>query len=380
MLINRSGAMVIPFLTIYLNVELEIPLGRCALIMSCFGAGSVIGSFLGGVLTDRIGFFKVMYRSLIGASFLFVLLMQMKTFATLCIFIFILAIVYELFRPANLTAIEAFSKPENLTRSLGLVRLAVNLGYGIGPFMGGFVAAYLGYDFLFIFNGLAILLGGICFYNMFKNKKHRTTSVEITEKEKAELIMPWNDGSYLLYLLFFTLTIIVFMQILYSAPLYFKTEFGFDESLVGFIMGCNGIIIAIFEMPMLYVLEEKFRPVIYVFIGSMSIGIGFFVFNLVGAPILAAILYTLFLTFGEMLSFPFSNNYAMSFSKDHNRGKYMGLYTMTFSTAHVVAPLLGLQIVNYLGYSALWNWSACLCIFAAICILLTRKKANPVIS
>ncbi len=375
MLINRSGAMVIPFLTIYLNVELGISLGRCALIMSCFGAGSVIGSFLGGVLTDRIGFFKVMYRSLIGASFLFVLLMQMKTFATLSIFIFILAIVYELFRPANLTAIEAYSKPENLTRSLGLVRLAVNLGYGFGPFMGGFVAAYLGYDFLFIFNGLAIFIGGVCFYNMFKYKKHRTTTVEISEKEKAALKMPWKDGKYLLYLLFFTLTIIVFMQILYSAPLYFKTEYGLKESVVGIIMGCNGIIIAIFEMPMLYVLEKKLRPVMYVVIGSILMGIGFLLFNLVGTAMLAAILYTLFLTFGEMLSFPFSNNHAMSFSSDHNRGKYMGLYTMTFSTAHILAPLLGLQIVNMYGYGTLWNWSAGLCICAALCILVTSKKS-----
>lgn len=372
--------MVIPFLTIYLNVELGIPLNRCALIMACFGAGSVLGSFAGGVLTDRIGFFKVMYRSLITASFFFVMLMQMKTFNTLCIGIFTLAVVYELFRPANLTAIEAFSKPENLTRSLGLVRLAVNLGYGVGPFMGGFVAAYLGYDFLFIFNGLAILIGGITFYMMFKDKKQRTTTIEMTEKEKAELIMPWRDGRYLLYLFLFTLTIIVFMQILYTAPLYFKTDFGFNESLVGFIMGCNGLIIAIFEMPLLYKVENRFRPVILVVFGSLMIGLGFLVFNFFALPILAAIAYTLFLTFGEMLSFPFSNNYAMSFSSDHNRGKYMGLYTMTFSTAHIASPLLGLYIVNEWGYSSLWNWSAILCTGAAILIFLTRKKPSLAIS
>ena len=372
--------MVIPFLTIYLNVELEIPLDRCALIMACFGAGSVCGSFLGGVLTDRIGFFKVMYRSLIAASFLFVLLMQMKTFGNLCIFIFILAVVYELFRPANLTAIEAFSKPENLTRSLGLVRLAVNLGYGIGPFMGGFVAAYLGYDFLFIFNGLAILIGGITFYNIFKNKKQRTTLKEMTAEEKSALIMPWQDGRYLIYLFFFTLTIIVFMQILYTAPLYFKTDFGFDESLVGFIMGCNGLIIAIFEMPLLFKVENRFKPVTLVFLGSLLVAAGFFVFNLIAIPFIAAIAYTLFLTFGEMLSFPFSNNYAMSFSTDHNRGKYMGLYTMTFSSAHIASPLLGLYIVNHWGYETLWNWSALLCAGAAFMIYLTRKRPRLAIS
>ena len=172
MLINRSGAMVIPFMTIYLNTELNISLKECALIMSCFGLGSVCGSFLGGVLTDKVGFFKVMYLSLLTSSICFVAMKEMKTFWPLCIGIFVLAVIYELFRPANLTAIEAYSKKENLTRSLGLVRLAVNLGYAVGPFMGGYVASKLGYDFLFIFNGIALFTGGTVFFLLFLSLIH----------------------------------------------------------------------------------------------------------------------------------------------------------------------------------------------------------------
>lgn len=366
--------MVIPFMTIYLNQELEIPLSQCAIIMACFGAGSVVGSFVGGVLTDKIGFFKVMYVSLISASAFFLLVMQMKTFLPLCGSIFAMAIVYEIFRPANLTAIEAFSKKENLTRSLGLVRLAVNLGYALGPFMGGFVASKLGYDFLFIFNALAIFIGGNVFYQLFKNKRQRVTEKKITAAERKALILPWNDGKYLLYLIFFTLTIIVFMQFLYTAPLYFTTEFGFNEVLIGNLMALNGVIIAIVEMPLIFKIEPVIKPVICVVIGSVLIGIGFITFYFIPIPMIAALAYTVFLTFGEMLSFPFSNHYALSFSNDHNRGKYMGLYTMTFSTAHIVAPLLGLYIVERLGYDSLWVGSTALCLFAAIMILITRKK------
>ena len=366
--------MVIPFMTIYLNQELGIALSQCAIIMACFGAGSVLGSFVGGVLTDRIGFFKVMYMSLITASVFFLLVMKMKTFLPLCASIFAMAFVYETFRPANLTAIEAFSKKENLTRSLGLVRLAVNLGYALGPFMGGFVAAKLGYDFLFIFNALAIFIGGNTFYHLFKNKKHRTTEKEISAAEKKALLMPWKDGKYLVYLFFFTLTIIVFMQLLYTAPLFFNTEYGFDEALVGMLMGINGLIIALIEMPLIFKLESLLKPVICVVIGSILIGIGFVSFYLIAIPMVAALTYTVFLTFGEMLSFPFSNNYAMSFSTDHNRGKYMGLYTMTFSSAHIVAPLLGLYLVEQMGYNTLWLGSAALCFFAAVMILATRNR------
>ena len=342
--------------------------------MSCFGLGSVCGSFLGGVLTDKVGFFKVMYLSLLTSSICFVAMKEMKTFWPLCIGIFVLAVIYELFRPANLTAIEAYSKKENLTRSLGLVRLAVNLGYAVGPFMGGYVASKLGYDFLFIFNGIALSTGGTVFFLLFKNKKHRATTAPISKKEKAALQMPWKDIKYLTYILLFTLTIIVFMQLLYTAPLFFKTEYGFDEELVGKVMALNGLVIAMFEMPLLYSIENKYKPVTLIVIGSIFFGLGYLVFSFVSLPMLAALLYTLMMTFGEMLSFPFSNHHALSFTNDHNRGKYMGLYTMTFSSAHIVAPLLGLYLVEQTGYQVLWMGSAVVCVVAAALIWWTRSR------
>ena len=365
--------MVIPFLTIYLNQELGISLKECALIMACFGSGSVLGSFAGGILTDKIGFFRVMYTSLLLSSGMFLLVMIMKTFWPLCITIFVMAFIYECFRPANLTAIEAFSEKENLTRSLGLVRLAVNLGYAFGPLMGGYVALYLGYEFLFVFNAIAVFIGGLTFYTLFKNKKHRVTDIKLTKEESKAVQMPWKDGQYLLYLVLFTLTIIVFMQLLYTAPLYFNTELGFDEAAVGKFMAINGLVIAVVELPLLMILETRIKPVVNVVLGSILIGLGFLMFTIIPLPIVAALAYTLFLTFGEMLSFPFSNNYAIGFTTDHNRGKYMGLYTMTFSSAHIVAPLLGLYMVEHWGYGNLWVGSAMVCMVAAGLIYITRK-------
>lgn len=341
--------------------------------MASFGAGSVCGAFIGGVLTDKIGFFKVQYVSLFLTSIAFIFLMQMKTFYPLCITIFILAIIADSFRPANLTAIQAFSTKENLTRSLSLVRLAVNMGYAVGPFLGGYVASILGYDFLFLFNGLALFLGCISYYFLFRNRKHKATNIELNADSKKSLLMPWKDFRYLLYLFLFTLTIIVFMQLLYTAPLFFKTEYAFDEKLIGLIMGFNGLIIALFELPLIYKIENKIAPVAFVIIGSVMIGMGFLSFYLIAIPLFASILHIIFTTFGEILSFPFSNNYALSFSNDHNRGKYMGLYTMTFSFAHIASPLIGFYVIETWTYNCLWIGSALLCFFAATLIYLTKE-------
>jgi MFS family permease len=93
---------------------------------------------------------------------------------------------------------------------------------------------------------------------------------------------------------------------------------------------------------------------------------------------LAALIFTLVITVGEILSFPFSNTYALLFSKDHNRGKYMGLYTMTFSVAHIIAPLSGLKIAELYGFNTLWIAGGLVCIVASILIMLTKMRKAQV--
>ena len=60
MLINRAGAMVVPFLSLYLTNYLEFSLEKVGWIMSFYGFGSVAGVFIGGKLSDKIGYYKVM--------------------------------------------------------------------------------------------------------------------------------------------------------------------------------------------------------------------------------------------------------------------------------------------------------------------------------
>ena len=72
--VNRAGAMVIPFLSLYLNKDLGFSLSQVGWIMSCFGFGSLLGVFLGGKLTDQIGYYKVMYSSLLLGGLVFFIL------------------------------------------------------------------------------------------------------------------------------------------------------------------------------------------------------------------------------------------------------------------------------------------------------------------
>ena len=355
---------------------MDMSMEKCGIIMSCYGLGSVSGAFVGGVLTDRIGYYKVMLVSLFMTSLAFLVVMQLTEFLPLCLGFFGISFIADTFRPANITAIEAFSKKQNLTRSIGLIRLAINLGYAFGPFFGGYIAAQMGYNYLFLFNGLSVFLAGITFYYFFRNKKKalQEEKAAIRTQEKVDVQMPWRDGSYLAYLTLFGLTVIVFFQLIYIVPLYYKTELGFDESMVGLMMGLNGLLIFLIEMPLIFKIERFYNPVSLVVLGGLLIGAGVVSLAIFQQPYVAALTFMVLITFGEILSFPFSNTFALEFANDLNRGKYMGFYTMTFSLAHVVAPIAWFKFAEWNGYDMTWYCGALICLLASLAIFQFRGK------
>ena len=160
-LINRAGTMVVPFLSLYLTQNMGFTLENVGSIMTSFGLGSLLGAWLGGKLTDILGYYRIMLLSLIGSGFLFIAIQFLEGFWPLCIGIFVLMTVADAFRPAAFVALSAYSKPENKTRSVTLIRLAINLGFSAGPALGGLIIATVGYGGLFWIDGTTCILAGL---------------------------------------------------------------------------------------------------------------------------------------------------------------------------------------------------------------------------
>src|SRR5882757_7024988 len=81
MLINRSGTMVVPFMTLYLtSPKMGYSVGQAGIVFGLFGLGAFSGAFFGGRLTDKIGFYPVQLITLMGGGVLFIVLGQMKSY------------------------------------------------------------------------------------------------------------------------------------------------------------------------------------------------------------------------------------------------------------------------------------------------------------
>ncbi len=362
-LINRAGTMVIPFLSLYLTTSLEFTLKDVGWIMSAFGLGSVVGSWLGGKLTDKIGSYKVMVFSLVTTGLLFIGLQFLTTFVSFCIGIFLVMLIADMFRPAMFVALSAYSKPENKTRSVTLIRLAINLGFSAGPAIGGIIITTLSYGGLFWVDGITCILASIVLLNVLNPKTAKTLDDVKTENPKSA----YNDKAFLIFLGAMMLFGIVFLQYFSTMPLYYRDVHALSELNIGLLLGLNGLLIFVFEMPLIKWLENsRYTKSGLMLFGAILTGLSFIILTMtswVGVLIIGMFLMTL----GEMIAFPFSNAFAMQQAKHGNQGEYMALYSIAFSMAHIFGHNAGLQMVNNIGFDNTWY---IISLLAAVCVLL----------
>ncbi len=198
-LVNRAGTMVIPFLSLYLTKELGYNEEDAGSILVFFGIGSLLGSFFGGKLVDKIGFYKVMVFSLFFTGIGFIFLQYVSSFWGLCLTILGIMIIADTFRPALFVSVKAYSKPENQTRSLALIRLAINLGMGIGPTLAGWIIVSKGYNLLFWVDGITCVIAIIIFYMLVKEKQTVLKKKE-DNLEKTDKNMAYKDKSYKIFI------------------------------------------------------------------------------------------------------------------------------------------------------------------------------------
>jgi predicted MFS family arabinose efflux permease len=363
MLVNRMGTMVIPFMTIYLTQKFGVSIAKAGFVMSVFGLGAIVGALIGGKLVDRIGYYYVQLVALAGGGVMFIVLGQMRSYTSICIATFILALLNESFRPANTVAIAHYSKEKNRTRSYSLNRLSINLGWAFGGALGGFLASY-NYNFLFWVDGISNLLAAILLYLTLAPT--RNFSTEKIKKEKTIIVhSAYKDRDYVTFILLTFIFAFCFFQMFTTIPVFFREQFKLSVFFIGVLMALNGIIISVFEMITIFTLEGKRPSLHYISSGMILVAVSFLLLNLHSAhSSFIAVISMIFITFGEIFSMPFMNAWWIGRATQNNRGQYAALYTVAWSLAQAVGPFTGSLVAEYFNFKILWY------ILAIVCILL----------
>ena len=351
--INRAGTMVLPFLSKYLKEDLHFSYSQVGWIMVSFGIGSMLGSWLGGKLSDKIGFYKIMIFSLLTSGIGFFILQKITSYQGLLIAIFFIMVIADMFRPAMFVSLGAYAKPENRTRALTLVRLAINIGFAAGPALGGLLIMSVGYKGLFWVDGATCIVAILIFWLKVKEKKK---SAYIDKEHPGEVLTHsvFKDRPFWIFLLICLISGIMFFQLFTTIPLYHKEQFNLSELQTGLLLTFNGVLVFFVEMPLVnYIERNKINKLRAINLGGLLMTISMFLL-LINNWVGILIVMMLFMTFAEMFAFPFSNSFAMSRAPKGHEGRYMAIFTMTYRMAHIISAKTGMTIIDHFGYQANW--------------------------
>lgn len=356
LLINRSGTMVVPFLTVYLTAQRGYSAADASWIMVAFGLGGVVGNYVGGLLNDRLGSWHIQLQSLFLSGLIFILLGQVTDYVTFCVLIFLLSVAADSFRPANRAAVAIYTPQDRLTKAYGLQRMAVNLGFSIGPLVGGFIVSQFSYETLFWVDGFTCIFSGIAFLLLLpKDETARPAVDKVMRKKQLEnsTARPAHRQFWLLVVCVSNVLIaMTFFQLFNTVPVFLEKE-GYTILEIGYIFTLSGLMIVAFEMPLLYLTEGRYQPLKVLVFGSLLIAGSYFFLPLaISVGIIGIALFTIILTIGEMLYMPFGSTFVAQQSPLERRGEYLGMLSASYSLAFVLSPLLGLNAAEWFGFES----------------------------
>ena len=377
--INRAGAMVMLFLTKYLNEKMSFNLTEIGWMLVCIGIGALVGNWIGGKLTDKLGYYTIMLSSLFLTGFGIISLMFLYNFVEICIGLLVVTIFADAYKPAMYIAVSNFTDSKNRTRALTLVRLAVNLGIVTGPIIAGIILQNDNYDMLFWIDGLTCVASISIFIWMIDESKIYKARVVLMNKKdfnSSKKLKTKFDKNYIIFILASFLTALLFFQLFTTIPLYNSDKLKLTEIQIGMLLALNGLLIFLIEMPLISALEKKnFNATKIIFFGSIFMTCGFLSL-LIYKSILILVISVFLITIGQILLFSFSNSFAFTRAKIGQEGKYMAFYAMSFSAAQIISPKVGFSMIDNYNYFYNWLLMGCIGIIGVYLYYILDKNIN----
>lgn len=345
--VNRAGSMVLPFLSLYLTQVRGLPIASAGRILALYGLGAIAGSYAGGWLSDKIGATRTQQIALIGSGCGYMWLSVLEDPGQIGLAVLVLSVFVESYRPAVMADMAERAEEAVRVRAFALLRLAANVGVGIGPAVGGYLALH-DYRWLFVADAVTCWLACLMLVLLLESLHGSRREA----RRSATGGSPWRDVPFLLLMSLVVVLASALFQFFSTLPVYYREVYGLREDAIGLLLALNPLIIVLFEMVLIRWVESRGRLTL-IGLGSFLTCAGLALMPLGSSVAFVALTIGVWTT-GEMLALPMLNAAVADRASPGRRGQYMGLYTMAFSLAFVFAPACGTHVYDTLGPDRLW--------------------------
>ncbi|MFI8910602.1 MDR family MFS transporter [Streptomyces sp. NPDC053513] len=373
-LVNRTGAFVLTFLSLYLTVELGHSAWFAGLVVALHGLGGVAGSPLGGMLTDRWGRRPTMVSMHLAAAACALLLAVVTSAWGIALVVLLMGVAVQAVRPSINATIADMVPAHDVRRAYALNYWALNLGFAIAS-IGGGAAAFLGYRTLFVVDAVAtVLCAVIVFLRLPETRPEAAVDRhgEPVAEEKVSMVTVLRDAPFRTLVLLNLLVCLVFTAPWIGLPLTMADQ-GLSPSSYGVVIAVNGIVIVGFQL-LVNKLTDKRSPVLLLSLSALLFAFGTGATALAGSPVAFAATVVVW-TVGEMIHVPTNAAATARLAPEHARGRYQGVMGMSWAVAGFVAPIGAGAIVDGPGPDVLWAATAAIGVVSAVGYSTRLRKA-----
>ena len=361
-----GGTMLFPFFALYITQKFHVGMTQAGVVLGLFSVFGLVGQMIGGALTDKFGRRKLIIFGLVFSAISTLAFGFINTFSALIPLAIGVGLLSDIAGPAH-AAMIADILPENQRQEgFGILRVVGNLAWIFGPTIGGFVA---GKSFLalFIIDAVISSLVALLFYLLIPETKpqnqpgEKPESLLVTFKGYFQVL---RHGAFIAFMAAGMLMGLVYQQMYNSLSVYLRDNHGIDPKGYGFLLTASAIVVILFQFSMTRWIKKKpaFKMMA---LGTLFYMLGFSMFGFVGQYWLF-VLAIMIITTGEMIVVPTSQALAVNFATEDMRGRYMGVFGITWMLPATIGPGAAGLILDHFNPNLLWYLGGVLCAISAL--------------
>ena len=364
LVISSTGTtMIWPFLTVYASSKLSMPMAAIMGLMSFNSVAGLVSSILAGSLVDRFGRKGVMTVGLVGAAAVYagyIFATQYWHFVLLLIFAGFFSPLYRV--GTNVTVADVV-EAEHRAHAYSITRMGHNIGVALGPILGGFVLAK-SYNIGFISASLALLVYGAIVVIFIKETMPTQNAREslreqflIYKEALKNLRFSWMIVSHTLMEICST-----FMWVMLAVHM--KNNFAYNEDVYRWLPTTNALMVILLQVVITRVVQ-RWRDTKVMILGAMFYPISMLIIAF-SNHFWGFWLSMVVLTMGELIVSPTASAYVANLAEPEKRGRYLGMFSLTWPLAMAVGPVTGGFLSDKIGITAPWLAAAVVGVLAVL--------------
>ncbi|MCW5873490.1 MAG: MFS transporter [Anaerolineales bacterium] len=356
--------LLFPFFALYVTQRFNVGATQAGLVLGMFSVSGLLGSMVGGALTDRIGRKKLIIVGLVCSALTTLALGLVNEMRWLYVVALVSGLFGELAGPAHQAMIADILPEKQRQEGFGILRVVNNLTWIVGPSIGGLLA---GWSFLYLFISDAVISCIVAVLFFFYIAETKPKPVEGQAQESlgttfAGYATVLRDMPFVAFILTSILLGMVYIQMYGTLSIFLRDQHGIDPQGFGLLMTTSGITVILFQLWVSRVIKWR-PPFLMMALGAAFYVIGFSLFGLVAA-------YWLFvgaiivITIGEMVIVPTASALAANFAPEAMRGRYMAVFSLVWALPAALGPAAAGFVLDNYDPNLLWLGGGLVCAVA----------------